>query len=57
MELIFWDGEKAIMPEEEESNYYSIPSVLAVPEFPVDYWDDCGFNGWSNVGDLYYDDF
>jgi hypothetical protein len=51
----FWDGEKAIIPEEETSDCYCIPSILSIPEFPVDYWDDCGFTGWSNMGDFYYD--
>jgi hypothetical protein len=52
----FWDGERAILPEEEESSdFYCVPSVLSIPDFPLDYWDDCGFVGWSSFGDFYYD--
>lgn len=52
----FYDGTKVILPEEENSDYYHVPSTFKVPtEFPMDYWDDCCFLGYSGAGDVCFD--
>ena len=54
--VYFFDGVKVILPEEENSDYYHVPSVFKVPtEFPLNYWDECTFTGYSHVGDVCFD--
>jgi len=54
----FYDGEKVIPSEFEgdESGRLTIPSIFKVPsDFSINYWDETGFLGFSNLGDLTYD--
>jgi hypothetical protein len=54
--VFFYDGAKVIPPEDEDSDYYGVPSTFKVPtEFPVDYWNDIGFVRWSHCGDFCFD--
>lgn len=54
--IYFWDGKHVIPPEEEDSDYFGLPSAFKVPtEFALDYWDDVGFVGWSHHGDYCFD--
>ena len=53
--ICFWDGEKVIHPyDDPNSDYFGVPSIFPLPEFPMDYWCDIGVNfiGWSQ-GDFY----
>lgn len=39
----FWDGTKVIPPEDEDSDYYRVPSEFKIPtQFPLDCWNPEG---------------
>jgi hypothetical protein len=54
----FWNGKKAIVPEqigEEEEIHYIVPSIFKVPiDFSVNHWNESGFTGFTTK-DLCYD--
>jgi hypothetical protein len=52
----FYDGKNVIFPEKENSDYFGVPSTFLIPtEFPIDYWNDCNFIGFSQYGDFCFD--
>lgn len=54
--IYFYDGDKVILPADEDSDYYHLPHEFKVPtEFSMDYWEDFVFTGYSRVGDYCFD--
>ncbi len=54
--VYFYDGKQVILPEDEPSDYFRVPSEFKVPtEFPIDYWEHTTFTGYSHTGDICFD--
>jgi hypothetical protein len=57
--FFFWDGEKIMIPEDDDERFHKtiiVPSELKIPkEFPINHWDSCGIiSDNAQIGNFCY---